>query len=250
MLTTLALLAATVASATECEDGSAALLPAPPLAPTVDEREPHLSPVLRERSKKQSWLREKTRRPDVHLGDADLAPSRPSKAERTKRASSPIQAVVARLAEPMSPVGTRVLPLTTLTNQWTRESWPLLSGRPYKRPFQLLLRDHYTGDATWVDTRLATILAAAALRFSSPRVEIVSGYRAPKYNLMLRKKGRQVARESQHTQGTAVDFRVRGASTQALNGFVRGLHMGGVGYYPHTRFVHADTGRVRYWGGS
>ena len=30
----------------------------------------------------------------------------------------------------------------------------------------------------------------------------------------------------------------------------RGLHMGGVGYYPRTRFIHADTGKVRQWNGS
>jgi len=93
-------------------------------------------------------------------------------------------------------------------------------------------------------------LAAAAIKFRAPRVEVVSGYRAPKYNLMLRKKGRQVARESQHTQGTAVDFRVHGVHTEALRDFVRGLRVGGVGYYPRTRFIHADTGKVRYWTGS
>jgi uncharacterized protein YcbK (DUF882 family) len=96
---------------------------------------------------------------------------------------------------------------------------------------------------------LATILASAALKFRSARVEVVSGYRSPKYNLMLRKKGRQVARESQHLQGTAVDFRVRGASTEALSQFVRGLRLGGVGFYLRTRFVHADTGKVRSWSG-
>jgi hypothetical protein len=251
MLTALALLATTAAAATaECGGWFAAVLPVAPLAPTCDERAPHFPPVPRERSKKQSWLIEKTRRPDVHLDDAALVPSRPRKPARAKRVSPPAQEAEARLAEPTPPVGDRVLPITTLYNLWNREAWPLLPGRPYKRPFQLFLRDHYTQEATWADTRLATLLAAAALKFKSARVEIVSGYRSPKYNLMLRKKGRQVARESQHTQGTAIDFRVRGASTAALHGFVRGLRMGGVGYYPRTRFVHADTGKIRYWGGS
>jgi uncharacterized protein YcbK (DUF882 family) len=81
-------------------------------------------------------------------------------------------------------------------------------------------------------------------------VDIVSGFRSPKYNLMLRKKGHQVARESQHMQGTAVDFRIRGVTTEVLREFVRGLHLGGVGYYPRTHFIHADTGKVRYWQGS
>jgi uncharacterized protein YcbK (DUF882 family) len=78
---------------------------------------------------------------------------------------------------------------------------------------------------------------------------VVSGFRAPKYNLLLRKKGHEVARESQHPLGHAVDFRLPGLSTRHLLQFVRGLHLGGVGYYPRSAFVHADVGPVRYWRG-
>ena len=251
MLAAIALLAATVGSATtECGGAFAAAFPPEPLLTTRDERDPHAPPVARERSKKQAWLLEKTRRPDVHVDDAALAPSRRSDEKRPRQALAPSLEAEARLRDPLPPVGSRVMPIATLYNLWNREAWPLIPGRPYKRPFQLFLRDHYTRETTWADTRLATILAAAALKFHSGRVEVVSGYRSPKYNLMLRKKGHQVARESQHLQGTAVDFRVRGVSTEALHGFVRALHMGGVGYYPRTRFVHADTGKVRYWSGS
>jgi hypothetical protein len=249
MWSELALLAVTLGSA-EPAGTPAAGQPAEPLVPVLDERAPHFPPVPRERSKKQAWLFEKTRRPDVHLDDTALLPPRPTGASRAKKALAPSQEAEARLAATMPPVGARVLPIATLYNLWTREAWPLLPGRPYKRPFQLFLRDRFTRDATWADTRLATLLAAAALRFNSTRVEVVSGYRSPKYNLMLRKKGHQVARESQHLQGTAVDFRVRGVSTEALHDFVRGLRMGGVGFYPRTRFVHADTGKIRHWSGS
>ena len=112
------------------------------------------------------------------------------------------------------------------------------------------MRDHFTNQATTIDPRLAQVLLSAALHFRAQRVDVVSGYRSPKYNLILRKKGHQVARESQHTLGTAVDFRIRGVPTEKLLGFVRSLRVGGVGFYPHTRFIHADTGRVRYWQGS
>jgi len=150
----------------------------------------------------------------------------------------------------MEPAGTRIQPIATLFNIWNRESLPLIVGQPYKHPFQLFLRDHYTKQSTQADTRLAFVLAAAAIRFRAPRIDIVSGFRSPKYNLMLRKKGHQVARESQHVQGTAVDFRIRGVETETLREFVRSLRMGGVGYYPRTRFIHADTGKIRYWQGS
>jgi hypothetical protein len=252
MLATLALLAAAVQPGTPCAGGPEyTMIPAEPLVAVLDEREAHLLPVPRETSKKQRWLLEKARRPGVHVSDADLAPVRRNKDERPRKPLPTLdQEAEARLGDAMQPVGTRILPLATLYNLWNREAWPLIAGRPYKRPFQLFLRDHYTKESTWADTRLANILAAAALRFRSNRVEVVSGYRSPKYNLMLRKKGHQVARESQHLQGTAVDFRVRNVSTEALHDFVRSLRLGGVGFYPRTRFVHADTGKIRYWGGS
>lgn len=225
------------------------LLPAEPLVAVCDERAAHLVPSPLERSKKELWLREKARRPPVHTTEVDLVRERPGK-KRAKKALTPYLEAEARLNQSMPPPGSRLLPITTFYNLWNREAWPVLAGRPYKRPFQVFLRDHYTHESTWADTRLATLLTAAALKFRSARVEVVSGYRSPKYNLMLRKKGHQVARESQHLLGTAVDFRVRGASTKALHDFVRGLRLGGVGYYPRTRFIHADTGKVRYWGGS
>ena len=52
---------------------------------------------------------------------------------------------------------------------------------------------------------------------------------------MLRKKGHEVARDSQHPRGTAVDFRVAGVPTKLLLRFVQSLHLGGVGYYPESQ---------------
>ena len=101
-----------------------------------------------------------------------------------------------------------------------------------------------------MDTRLIGVLTRVAGKFSARRIDVVSGYRSPKYNLMLRKKGRQVARDSQHTHGNAVDFRIKGVTTKQVLHYVRSLRVGGVGFYPHSQFVHSDTGRVRYWTGS
>jgi hypothetical protein len=226
------------------------MLSAEPLVSFRDEREPHLVPPQRERSKKETWRLEKAWRPEVRVRDADLVPRHKEGVARPATARTPDLAAQARLAAAMEPVGARILPVTTLFNIWNHEAMPLVIGQPYKHRFQLFLRDHYTKQSTQADTRLAAILAAAALKFHAPRIDIVSGYRSPKYNLMLRKKGHQVARESQHLQGTAVDFRIHGVNTEALREFVRGLHLGGVGYYPRTHFIHADTGKVRYWQGS
>jgi len=62
-----------------------------------------------------------------------------------------------------------------------------------------------------MDPELAEVLVSAARRFHAQRIDVVSGYRSPKYNLMLRKKGHQVARESQHTKATPSTFASAGA---------------------------------------
>ena len=116
--------------------------------------------------------------------------------------------------------------------------------------FHQFLRDYTTNQVTQMDARLIGVLERVALRFSPGRIEVVSGYRSPKYNLMLRKKGREVARSSQHSEGNAVDFRIRGVPTRRLLNFVKSLRVGGVGYYPHSEFVHSDTGRIRFWKGT
>jgi uncharacterized protein YcbK (DUF882 family) len=109
----------------------------------------------------------------------------------------------------------------------------------------------FTGvPAAGFDARLLEAIVAAARHFGSFEVEIVSAFRHPKYNLMLRKKGREVAGQSRHTSADAVDFRLPGVDTAALRDYLRTVHPGGVGYYPVSDFVHVDFGRKRTWQGT
>jgi hypothetical protein len=214
-----------------------AALQADPAAPAIFDpvvaRGVHMVPgEARTYSKKEEWLRDKELRPDFHLSDADL----------TKAMKKPGGKATAARG--------RIEPVTTLYNIWTHEALPILPGQPVEGRFHTFLRDHFTNQATHMDTRLVDVLERVAHRFSAKRIEVVSGYRSPKYNLMLRKKGHQVARHSQHMEGNAVDFRIRGVETRQVLHFVRSLRVGGVGYYPHSQFVHSDTGRIRYWTGS
>lgn len=212
-----------------------------------------IQPAARTLSKKHHWVEEKTRRRDIHVSDADLA--RAARVARVARRVSPSSPRKLALETSLMPgVGHRIQPVTTLFNLKLRESLPILPGQlldagTYTR-FHALLRDHYTNQATRMDDGLLGVLAEAAVNFDAGRVDIVSGYRSPKYNINLRKKGREVARDSQHTQGKAVDFRIRGVATKDLWRFVRSLGLGGVGLYPHSGFVHCDTGPIRFWSGS
>jgi uncharacterized protein YcbK (DUF882 family) len=163
----------------------------------------------------------------------------------SKRAAPP------RPWRPATRVGAAPARVVSLFNTWTHEWIAVEPGGALPAPTLVgrFLRCHYTNEPTSMDPRLIGTLVNAARHFSVVRVDVVSGFRHPKYNLMLRKKGHEVAKESHHTRGTAVDFRLPGVSTPALHAWARARGMGGVGLYLESGFVHMDTGPVRYWGG-
>ncbi len=78
--------------------------------------------------------------------------------------------------------------------------------------------------------------------------EVISGYRTPKTNAMLRRRSRGVARNSYHVKGMAVDIKLRGRSVRQIAGAAGSLAAGGVGRYSRAEFVHIDSGPVRDWG--
>ncbi len=100
-----------------------------------------------------------------------------------------------------------------------------------------------------MDPKLLEVVVAAAAHFRSDLVDVVSGFRHPKFNLILRKKGHQVARDSQHTHGNAIDFFIPHVTTQQLHAWAKSQHLGGVGLYLESGFVHMDTGPIRFWSG-
>ena len=150
-------------------------------------------------------------------------------------------------------IGKPAEPIVNLRNIWTHETLVFYAKAASpgidQETLDTFLRCHFTDEPSHMDPRLIGVLVGAAKRFAVERIDIVSGFRSPKFNLMLRKKGHEVARDSQHTYGHAVDFRVPGVGTRVLLDFVKRLHLGGAGFYPESEFVHADTGPVRYWAG-
>jgi len=146
--------------------------------------------------------------------------------------------------------GAKPVALVNIYNEHTRE-WLAVdpAAPPNQGEIDAFLRDHFTNKAMKMDPKLVGILLAAAHDFHTDLVAVVSGFRHPKYNLMLRKKGHQVARDSQHTHGNAIDFYVPHVTTEQLQAWAKAQHLGGVGLYLTSGFVHMDTGPVRYWSG-
>lgn len=114
-----------------------------------------------------------------------------------------------------------------------------------------ILRDFRTGDVHPMSPGLLNMLSLLHHRLgtSGRTLQIISGYRSPRTNQMLRGRGEGgVALKSYHLKGMAVDIRVKGLSTRAIATEARRLKIGGVGFYPSSDFTHIDVGPVRTWG--
>jgi uncharacterized protein YcbK (DUF882 family) len=116
-----------------------------------------------------------------------------------------------------------------------------------------VLRDFRTGDVHVMDPSLLDLVSvlAAKLETASP-VHIISGYRSPQTNALLRAEGGAetgVAKKSLHLQGQAMDLRLSDVPLAHLHQAALSLGAGGVGYYPVSNFVHVDVGAVRHWAG-
>ena len=111
-----------------------------------------------------------------------------------------------------------------------------------------LLRDHRTGETRTIDPRLIDQLHAIAAKLDPDTpFHVVSGYRSPRTNEMLRQQGHSTAKRSYHLSGRAIDVRLPDIARADLRRAARALRAGGVGDYPDAGFVHLDTGPVRTW---
>ncbi len=204
----------------------------------------------------------------VGLACAAVFPDAGAREARAPHASG----LASRKGGAPAPIGPPAPMIATLVQTHTDERVPLDYAEPAPARFDALLADRVTGSIHELDPRLLGLLRTIAAKLAPPeglpRVELVSGFRSPKLNEMLRKKGHHVASHSQHSLGHAVDFRIVVPCTIQGTVCLPGEEMGpldprlveaairatgwdgGVGTYTgkDDRFVHADVGPRRAWG--
>jgi uncharacterized protein YcbK (DUF882 family) len=111
-----------------------------------------------------------------------------------------------------------------------------------------LLRCHFTEQVADMDIRVIEHLNLVDKKLGGGNeFHIISGYRSPEYNKLLRREGHHVARHSLHMKGQAIDIVVPGVRLEKLRLTALNLKYGGVGYYPGRGFVHLDSGAFRTW---
>jgi len=113
-----------------------------------------------------------------------------------------------------------------------------------------LLRDWRRDEVVKIDRGLIDLLSFVqeGVGYDQP-ITVVSGYRSEATNKMLRRRNRNVAKNSYHMRGMAADIRLPGVSPNTLRKLALKMKAGGVGYYPRAGFIHLDTGPVRTWRG-
>ncbi len=118
------------------------------------------------------------------------------------------------------------------------------------RQLDWVMRDWRRDEPIEMDPRLYDLLWEVHRSTGSRQpVHVVSAYRAPETNEALRRRSSNVAKQSQHTVGKAVDFYLPDVPAERIRTLGLRMQRGGVGYYPraNTPFVHLDTGSVRHW---
>ena len=110
------------------------------------------------------------------------------------------------------------------------------------------LADFRTGGVETIDPALLDLIYDIHEYLGSKApYQVISAYRSPETNAMLRSGSSGVAKKSQHLLGNAIDVRLSDVQTTKLRDAALAMKRGGVGYYKESDFVHIDTGRVRRW---
>jgi uncharacterized protein YcbK (DUF882 family) len=113
-----------------------------------------------------------------------------------------------------------------------------------------LMRDRHANVVGKIDPELIDYLVDIRKRLGLPpdvTFQILSGYRTRDSNARLAIGNANVAKESLHMHGWAVDFRIANVNGKAICEIAKTMQRGGVAYYPEDNHVHVDLGNIRTW---
>lgn len=110
-----------------------------------------------------------------------------------------------------------------------------------------LLRSYTDDKIHPIDKRLIELADHLQDHFAVDVIEVISGFRSPDYNRELKESGHNVANESFHTKGMAMDIHIDEVNETQVRDYLQALGLGGVGYYGTKLMVHMDFGPVRTW---
>jgi len=139
-----------------------------------------------------------------------------------------------------------------LANQHTGETFSGLYRDDYgpiprvMEELSLFLRDFHSGEQIAIDVGVLDFLSGIMQAVGENSATILSAYRTPETNAMLAHTGFGAAENSQHLYGRALDVHFGDKLDEAMKA-ARAMQRGGVGWYPHSSFMHIDTGPVRNW---
>lgn len=109
-------------------------------------------------------------------------------------------------------------------------------------------RDFRQNSVKTVDIDLLNILHYIQSNVGQQQIiQLNSGYRSPETNQMLRRRSRNVGKDSQHLYAKAADIAIKGYNSRQLKIIAQRLGAGGIGQYRGSNFIHVDSGPVREW---
>jgi uncharacterized protein YcbK (DUF882 family) len=108
------------------------------------------------------------------------------------------------------------------------------------------LRDFHSGARTEMDIGVIDFLADLLAAVGTGKATILSAYRTRETNDLLARTIFGVAENSQHIYARALDITLDSKLAEAMQA-ARAMRRGGVGWYPHSNFIHIDSGPVRNW---
>lgn len=111
-----------------------------------------------------------------------------------------------------------------------------------------IMADRRSGEVTKMDRELIeTLYKIYTISDTRKPIDIISAYRSPATNAKMHAHETGVAQNSYHSRGMAIDINIQNTELKTIRNIAKELKVGGVGYYPKSKFVHVDVGPVRNW---